>query len=69
MFASAASPQADGKRWAVIKGIDRYESSDMTPIRVAVADARVLAAELRRSRAFDTVMLMTSETTDPKSHD
>lgn len=50
---------AEGKRYAVLVGIDRYERPDITPLRCAVADAHALAGAFRELH-YDRVFEMTA---------
>lgn len=49
-----------GDRWAVIVGVDEYESPDITPLRCAAQDARDFAATLESLGGFapDNVKLL-----------
>ncbi len=50
----------EGKRYAVVVGIDRYERPDINPLRCAVADAHALASAFRELR-YDKVFELTSD--------
>lgn len=55
-------PPAPQRRWALVIGMDKYDSPDILPLRCAVADATVLASTLREVAGFDEdhVLLLTS---------
>lgn len=50
---------AEGKRYAILVGIDRYERPDINPLRCAVADAHALAGAFRELQ-YDKVFELTS---------
>jgi len=50
---------AQGKRYAVLVGIDHYERPDINPLRCAVADAHALAGAFRELQ-YDKVFELTS---------
>lgn len=51
------------RRWALVIGIDRYESPDIPPLRCAVADASALVSTLKEVAGFDEnrILLLTSD--------
>ena len=53
---------APQRRWALIIGMDRYESPDIAPLRCAVSDASALADALKEVAGFDGdhILLLTS---------
>ena len=50
---------AEGKRYAILVGIDRYDRPDINPLRCAVADAHALAGAFRELQ-YDKVFELTS---------
>ncbi len=62
-FFPGAFLQAQESRWAVIVGIDRYQSSNITPLAGAVADAKAMARALMQYSRFpeNQVFLLTSD--------
>jgi hypothetical protein len=57
-----------GSGWALVIGIDRYDSSDIAPLNCPRSDARAVAQALieRCGFARDHVILMTSDASDPR---
>jgi Flp pilus assembly protein TadD len=59
----SAAPSSGGSRWAVLVGVDQYESPDIRRLHGAVADARAVAEAVIRYAGFPTrqVFLLTSD--------
>lgn len=59
----AAPAHAQGTRWAIVIGINEYSRPDVTPLRYAVNDARLVAKTLVENAGFppSQVALMTSD--------
>lgn len=59
----ALPTSAQGRGWALVVGVDQYESSRIAPLRYASADARVVAQVLRDSCGLpaEHVLLMTTD--------
>ena len=60
VFALTLLAYAEGKHYAVVVGIDRYERPDINPLRCAVADAHALAGAFRELQ-YDKVFELTSD--------
>ncbi|MBM3464739.1 MAG: hypothetical protein FJX76_21790, partial [Armatimonadetes bacterium] len=60
---SLSASAAEGSKWALVVGVDHYDSGQITPLRCAGADARELAKTLVESAGFpgSHVVVMTSE--------
>lgn len=65
LFSVASRAHAEGRKWALLVGIDRYQRADVTPLRFAVADVKDLAATLKSTAGFrpDDVFVLTSDQT------
>jgi len=59
VLALCAVVHAEGKRYAILVGIDRYERPDINPLRCAVADAHSLADAFRELQ-YDKIFELTS---------
>jgi len=57
------TPQEEGQKWAVVVGIDRYQSVDLPSLHYAVSDAKAFAETWVQAAHFprDHVFLLTSE--------
>ena len=55
------------RRWALVVGMDQYDSPDIAPLRCAVADATALAQTLREAADFDEdhLIVLTSNAEGP----
>jgi hypothetical protein len=63
LLCAAPSAAQGASSWALVIGIDRCDSSEITPLRFAVADARDMARTLHEACGFpkDHVILLTSD--------
>lgn len=62
----ALQAHAEGRKWALLVGIDHYQRSDITALNFAVADVKELAATLRGAgfRADDIFVLTSDQSGD-----
>lgn len=60
---AGAANHANGRGWAIVVGVDRYDTADISPLSFAGADARTFAQTLVENCGFspDRVFLMTSD--------
>jgi Tfp pilus assembly protein PilF len=55
----------DGARWALVIGLDKYQSPEIPPLQGAVADAKAIAAALVRYADFSPQQVVTLTTDGP----
>lgn len=62
-LSSFIEARQEGRRWAVVVGIDKYNNEEVIPLRCAANDAREFARTLRESAGFnpDDIFLLTSD--------
>jgi tetratricopeptide (TPR) repeat protein len=60
-----AAPLVGGGRWALVVGVDQYQSKSVTPLKGAVADAKAIAGALVKYADFPAAQVFTL-TTDAK---
>jgi len=60
---ASAARAADGKKWALLVGINVYDHPQISPLSFAVADAQALAVSLRRDAGFpaEGITVLTSD--------
>lgn len=63
-----AFPGEHGKRYALVIGINRYESEAIHPLKKAVNDAEAVADVLREKAGFERVITMTDEKDYRQNH-
>src|ERR1017187_5066136 len=52
---------AEGKRWALLVGINQYQDSKIAPLEYCVQDVQAVARVLRERAKFDTVYVLTEQ--------
>ncbi|MCX6367477.1 MAG: SUMF1/EgtB/PvdO family nonheme iron enzyme [Armatimonadetes bacterium] len=65
-FPLTAFSAQQGKSFALLIGVEQYDSPDIARLNFAVTDVTAVGTALRESLGFGTVRLLTSDTTDAR---